>query len=292
MTRRALLTRMRERLAPAPAAADDAALLLAHVLGIPSIELIAHSEKSVPFLAMLSAGRLTARRARGMPIAYLTGRRSFYGRDLFVNKHTLIPRPESECLVELVLAQGPFDTIIDIGTGSGALAISLATVLHDRNDCTRPPTPFILATDRSRSALRMARRNARLHKTLIHFFVGDLLDALPPRLFTNIERGCLIANLPYLTEAMLTQSPQEVSKHEPHSALVSDTQDGLDLYRRLLAQLQKRRQEFPPALTLLFEIDPTQSALLYSAVHNIFPSAEITVHADLRGHDRVVLVRP
>lgn len=193
----------------------DAELLLAHVLNKNRAYLFAHTEALISPEQLDSYNKLIAKRAEGMPIAYLTGYRDFWSLNLKVNEHTLIPRHETELLVELILDLIPDrsnTTILDMGTGSGAIALAIAKERPDWN---------IIGCDFSKEALKIARENAlRLKITNVVFHHSDWFSALPKKKYHAI-----ISNPPYISE----RDPhlnQGDTRFEPLSALASG-QDGL-----------------------------------------------------------------
>jgi release factor glutamine methyltransferase len=260
-------------------AADDARQILMIACGISHEELVSHGNKSVNMFELFRVRRLAAKRNKNFPMAYLSGIRSFFGRYFFVNKDVLIPRPETEIIIEeSIKLSDAYKDIIEIGTGSGAITVTLAAELH------RP----IIATDISKAALVVAKKNAKNHKVenLIEFVQSDLLDATRSRI-TNNESCLIIANLPYLSNEMLKTSPKEVTAHEPILALQSDTKDGLDLYRKLFNQLQTTNYKL---LTLLLEFDPRQKGIITDVAQNIWPDAHIEVINDLVNKARVLRI--
>lgn len=203
--------------------ASEAALLMAHVLGQPLAWLFAHGEQATPADAAARFDALVERRAAGEPIAYLTGRRGFWTLDLQVGPDTLIPRPETELLVEQALARLPADgpaRIADLGTGSGAVGLAIAT---------ERPAASVLATDVSDAALAVARANAAAAGLEnIEFRQGDWWAPLQGERF-----DLLASNPPYVAE----EDPhleQGDLRFEPTLALVSGY-DGLDAIRLLAA---------------------------------------------------------
>ncbi len=254
----------------------DAAVLLAHVLGTDRTALIAHPERPLSTEQAETYRTLVMRGAAGEPLPYLTGTRAFYGRDLIVTPAVLIPRPETEHLVESALAwvQGRAGLrIADIGTGSGAIAVTLAAHLPDAQ---------VWAADVSPEALAVARQNAARYNLLdrIVFAPGDLLEPLR-------ESGpfdLIAANLPYIPCAEL--DTLAVARHEPRLALDGGA-DGLDLIRRLLA-------EVPGVLAahglLLLEIGAGQGAQVAGLTRETFPGAQVRVIPDYAGHERVVRI--
>ncbi len=257
----------------------DAQMLLAHILGTERVTLLAHPERTLEAGQRARFEALVSRAAQGYPVAYLVGKRAFYRHEFAVTPDVLIPRPETEHLVEAALAwAGAIDprgqglTLVDVGTGSGAIAISLARAL---------PAAEVYATDISPAALAVARYNAvTLGVTRIHFLLSDLLAALPP----EVRPDLVAANLPYIPAAEL--DGLAVARHEPRLALDGGL-DGLDPIRRLLAQLTGR---MAARCCLLLEIGAGQGAAVSALCAGAFPSAMVRVIHDYAGHDRVVEV--
>jgi release factor glutamine methyltransferase len=225
-----------------PDAARDASLLLLHALNLTRAELLANPEQPLTPTQQSTYEALILRRLTHEPIQYITGEQEFYGLALHVTPAVLIPRPETEHLVEAVLSCHPAAQrrdlllplsssdaaqplrILDIGTGSGAIAIALATHL---------PHARITATDISPAALDLARANAARHNLTprIHFLESDLLSDLAP----NELFDAIVSNPPYVPTADRAALHPQVRDHEPASALFAGP-DGLDLYRRLIPQ--------------------------------------------------------
>jgi release factor glutamine methyltransferase len=209
-------------------ATRDAELLLLHILQIPRTSLIAHPGRELSATQRTAYEDSIARRLHHEPVQYITGQQEFYGLTLKVAPAVLIPRPETEHLVEAVLKLLPADQplkIADIGTGSGAIAIALAIHL---------PQATITALDVSAEALAIATANAREHKVAdrISFLQSDLLSAL--------DRGAeafdaIVSNPPYVAETDRDTLHPQVRDHEPATALFAG-ETGLDIYRRLIPQ--------------------------------------------------------
>ena len=253
----------------------DAELLLAHVLGWPRARLLAERDDQPTEAQTATFAALIARRSALDPVAYLVGHKAFYGLDLEVTPATLVPRPETELLVELTLAlaherRGERLVLADIGTGSGAIAIALASHL---------PTATIYATDVSAAALEVARRNVVRHglSERVRLYHGDLLAPLPGPV------DLLVSNPPY---TILAEVEPNVYAHEPHVALDGGP-DGAAIYRRLVAQLSDYVR---PGGAVLVEIGAWQGALVASLLRALFPTATVSVHQDLAGRDRVVRI--
>ena len=276
-----LLTDAKKRITPiSPTASLDAQLLLAEVLGCNRAHIIAYPEEIVPPEQAAQIETMVARRADGEPIAYILGRRAFYDREFIVTPAVLVPRPETEHLLEIALkfvrarhAVPQQTTAVDIGTGSGALAVTLAA---------NAPQATVYATDISPDALKIAQLNAEKNAAKVTFFQGDLLQ---PLIDQNIQVDLIMANLPYITTGDMQHLA--VSKHEPHLAL-DGGDDGLDLLRRLLAQAPSVIQ---PGGMILLEIGTEQGAATQQLAQDMQTPRQVTVHKDYAGHDRVVEIK-
>jgi len=206
-----------------PTAVPDATLLVMHALSIDRATLLAHPERPVTRDEMTDLQSAVARRLRFEPIQYITGTQEFYGLALKVAPGVLIPRPETEILVEAVLARvAPDARIVDVGTGSGAIAVALAHAL---------PQASVTALDLSSEALIVASENARSHSLKIRFAVSDLLEAVAQdELFDAI-----VSNPPYVPTSDAPTLHPQVRDHEPAQALFSGP-TGLEVYERLIPQ--------------------------------------------------------
>jgi release factor glutamine methyltransferase len=194
--------------------AREARLLLAAATGFSAASVLAYPERELPAEMQRRFLDFVQRRQRGEPVAYILGRKEFYGLELSVNPAVLIPRPETELLVDLAL-QRPFSSVVDLGTGSGAIALALK---HHR------PKARVLAVDASAAALSVAQRNAVKHALEIEFRHGRWLEPLAGERFDLI-----VANPPYVAEG----DPHLCDLgFEPHGALVSGP-DGLDAIREI-----------------------------------------------------------
>ena len=287
----------------------DAELLLAHILGWSRARILAERREHLSETQLAALRDLIVRRAALEPIAYIVGHKEFYGLDFLVDRSVLIPRPETELLVERALAivrqltadhrpnkearrQGEGEhlrqaislspllpvslsnrssvVIADIGTGSGCIAVALAVHL---------PEALVYATDISPEALRIARQNVERHGVVerVRPIEGDLLDALPEPV------DVLVSNPPY---TILEEIDVGVRRHEPHLALDGGT-DGLDVYRRLLAAAPAKLRS---GGAVLLEIGATQAAAVVDLARAHFPATRIKVYQDLAGLDRMVVV--
>jgi release factor glutamine methyltransferase len=239
----------------------DAELLLLHTLQIPRVTLIAHPDDELGAHQRAAYEDCIARRLHHEPIQYITGQQEFYGLTLNVTPAVLIPRPETEHLVEAVLKRLPTNMplrIADIGTGSGAIAIALAAHL---------PQAAITALEISAEALAIATANAREHKVAdrIRFLQSDLLSALNREAETF---DAIVSNPPYVSEADRAALHPQVRDHEPATALFAG-KTGLDVYRRLIPQAHAALK---PNGLLALEIGHDQQdavAALLRAWHNL-----------------------
>ena len=276
----ALLRRAAERLAAraggSVAARLEAELLLAHALDVGRERLLLLDQ--VPDAAAARfASCVDERSATGRPVAYLTGRRGFLEFELEVGPDVLVPRPESELLIEALdelLARGdlPPGVVVDRGTGSGNLALGVRG--------RRP----VLALDLSEAALRVAGRNLAglAPAARVQLVRGDGLDALRPG-----SAAAVLANPPYVEPADFAALPDDVRRHEPHAALVPSEGSVRAMYARLLAQ---SRSVLVPGGWLLCELGAGQAALVL-ALASASGFAWTEVRQDLSGHDRVLLAR-
>lgn len=251
--------------------AREVELLLGHALGSDRAWLYAHADDPLDPAAAVRFHALRMRRAAGEPIAYLTGRREFWSLDLAVTPDVLIPRPETELLVELALRRIPQNVkvdIADLGTGSGAIALALA---HER------PLARVLATDCSVVALTVARGNAgRLGIANIEFKQGDWCATLGKRMFDLI-----VSNPPYIAEAD-SHLKQGDLRFEPRASLASGA-DGLEAIRRIVPDAFALLQ---PGGWLMFEHGLEQGI----AVRDLLEKrgfAEVATDRDLEGRERV-----
>ncbi len=265
----------RTRLALSPTPYLDARLLLQYVLQCSHSYLVAHNNARLTAVQETDYRQLVERAGQHEPIPYLLGTAPFYDFELEVNPAVLIPRPETEQLVDTAVqwAKTHHATrLADIGTGSGAIAIALARQL---------PTATIAAGDISPDALAVARRNAdRLAPGRIHFYQGDLLTPLPSGL------DGIVANLPYVTTDEWTALADGVKWYEPALALKGGP-DGLDLIQQLLAQAVNK---LAPQGAIFLEIGWQQGTAVTKLAHTFFPEAQVTIQVDFAGHDRIVVV--
>ncbi len=243
--------------------------------------MLAHEEKKLAAWQISKLNIQISKRLKGMPIAYITGRKEFYGLDFKVNKHVLIPRPETEMMVDealkLAIQNSQPATLLDIGTGSGCVIIALAKQISDNK---------FFATDISAKALAIARQNAKQQKIAkkIKFMQGDLLNPILHNPSTIGHNSLIIlANLPYLTKAQIKKSPS--IKDEPETALFGG-KNGLELYEKLFRQIKN----LPAARAALCEFDPRQTAKIKQLAKREFPKAKLRIKKDLAGLNRLAVI--
>jgi release factor glutamine methyltransferase len=259
-------------------------LLLAHLLKKKRLQLYMEFEKDLDETALEALRGMVKRRVAGEPLQYITGETEFCGLKLMVDKRVLIPRPETELLVEVVAGRLKGEDgerkevakIVDVGTGSGCIAIALAK---------RLPGAEITAIDVSAEALEVARGNAALHQTEknIRFLESDLLQNLPGSLRADV----IVSNPPYIADGELAKLPKEVRDFEPVRALAAG-EDGLKVIRRLVMDA---RRILSPSGFMALEIGAGQRA----AVEEFFGQQgydAVEVVKDLQGHERVIVAQP
>ena len=258
-------------------AALEAEILLMHAAGLDRAQLYARLEDALPPDQARAFASFVDRRFAHEPVPYITGHKEFFALDFEVTPAALIPRPESEMLVELVLLfaekHDPALTIADIGTGSGAIAVSLAHAL---------PNASVIATDVSAQALDLARRNAERHGVAdrIDFRCGDVLAPLDGPV------DVIVTNLPYVRTDEWRSLPPELAEHEPRIAFDGGA-DGLILIRRLLRDAPSRLR---PGGALFAEISYEQGEAVLALVEEAFPGASSESRKDLANLDRVLCV--
>ena len=261
----------------------DAQVLLGHVLHVERATLYTYPERVLTTEQEQQFLTLIERREHGEPVAYLTGHKEFYGLDFFVDPRVLIPRPETELLVETalditqsMLGNGRAPMVADIGTGCGAIPIALAV--------QEPRLPYVYASDISAEALDVAHLNAQRHhvEQRLRLLQGDLLAPLPEPI------DILTANLPYVgTDEMDLLAP-DVRAYEPHLALFNGHQ-GLDLLYRLLTEA-KQSDILVRGAVVLLEIGYQQREPLTRFIHALWPQATVTSKKDYAGWDRMLQI--
>jgi release factor glutamine methyltransferase len=270
----------RLRAASVPNDLLDAQTLLAEALGKDRTYLIINFNQQLSEGILSAFGAMVDRRAAGEPLQYITGRQEFFGLDFEVTPDVLIPRPETELIVEetirLVQQEGvACPAIVDVGAGSGAIAVALARELSAAR---------VIASDLSESALRVARRNAARHGLggRVDFVASDLLDAFAEEEFADF----IISNPPYVSEEEMPSLQREVRDWEPRLAL-TDSNDGLSLYRRLLKDAPSRLRG---GGYLICEMGYTQSEKISNMIdHQVWGGSRIL--NDLQGIPRTIVLR-
>ncbi len=274
----------RLRDAGSPTASLDAQVILAHALDVERSWLFAHYDHELTASEAERYTDLIARRAASEPVAYLVGHKEFYGLDLLVDRRVLIPRPETEMLVDAVLewiddyctpdSHATPVLVADIGTGSGAIALAVAA---------ETSSVQVYATDISADALEVARYNAdRLDLgQRVTFYHGDMLTPLPEPV------DILVANLPYVRQDEYQALDVDVHDYEPQMALESGP-EGLDAIRRLLIQAPHNLR---PSGLIVLEIGHNQGEAVAALATESLPQAQwVSVEQDYSGHDRVVRI--
>jgi len=259
----------------------EAEVLLAHLLETSRTALLAHPERFLTTDQLARYRRLIRRRASGYPLPYLTGRVEFYGLEFEVTPEVMIPRPETETLVDLALARRPA-TVVDVGTGCGCIAVSLAIHLSQ---------VVVYAVEISPAALAVARRNVERHivAARVRLMAGDVLTPC------SGPADLIVSNPPYIATGEWGSLPASVRDHEPRLALDGGP-DGLALIRHLLAQApavlrRPEPAEGRPGGGLLVEIGADQGEAASRLARTFFSQATVRVHPDLAGRDRVLEVQ-
>lgn len=285
----------REHLAAAGIAEPviEAEVLLRHALGVDRAALYTRWDGPMPEAAWERYRTLLAARATGRPVHYLLGEREFMGLAFAVNERVMIPRPETEVLVEFLIKtfrDHPQPVVVDVGTGSGCIAISLAHFL---------PRVQVYAVDISAATLEVARANARRHgvEERIAFAEGDLLAALPKDLAGQVD--AIASNPPYVPEALALQLLREIRDHEPAIAIFASG-DGMGFHRRLIADSPRWLRPAPHgaglrpggAALLAMEVGAGQAGAVAAVMRRDGRYADVELVKDTGGMDRVVVGRP
>ena len=255
----------------------DAELLLSHVLDTSRLQLYLRFEMPVYPEHLAAFRELIKKRVAHAPVSYLTNRKEFFSLDFYVDSRVLIPRPETEVLVENVLqTQEPQCQLIDIGTGSGAIAISLAV---------NRPEWEMTATDISADALEVAQKNAVAHKCAdrLTFLQGNLFEPLEE--LPNPRFDWIVSNPPYVSTAEYPSLPPDVRDHEPETALLAGD-DGLDI---ILGILEGAPQFLKPGGRVGLEIGHNHSQDVQHIVQSNSAYSECQVITDYSGVERVVI---
>jgi release factor glutamine methyltransferase len=254
----------------------DSELLCAQALGLRRIDLYLQFDRPLDEQELTSIRELVRRRGKGEPVAYITGTREFYGRPFRVTPDVLVPRPDSETLVQRGVAflrdrPGAELRVADLGTGSGCIAVTLGAEV---------PGMRVLATDVSAAALEVARTNAAALGVPVEFIEGSWADALAG------DFDLIVSNPPYVTTEEFKAVDRDVRDFEPRGALLAGD-DGLDAYRALLASIR----DHVVAVRLMLEVDPRHADAVTALVGATFPGATTDPVPDLTGRVRVIDVR-
>ncbi|MFA7654244.1 MAG: peptide chain release factor N(5)-glutamine methyltransferase [Candidatus Magasanikbacteria bacterium] len=292
----------------------DIEIIVAHVLKKPRAFVLAHSDYQLTQAQEKNIRALCKRRQKGEPIAYLTGHKEFFGLDFLVDKRVLVPRPETELLVEEAIDRINNEqltinkrqmVLIDVGAGSGCVPISIIKTLRDSS--AAPLRGFAclpvgmaqndnvaIVIDISKPALAVAKKNAKKHGVKIKFLHGNLLSPILKNyslLLTPYSLLVITANLPYGWKEWKNNCSMETRglQFEPPQALFTGKQ-GLQLYEDLFKQTQSLLLLNPYSLILLIEYDPRQTTLLKKLIKKYLPEASIEIKKDLAGRDRVATI--
>jgi release factor glutamine methyltransferase len=311
----------------------NAEILLAFAIKKPKEYLFAYPEKKLKNLEIKNFKKLINRRAHHEPVAYITGHKEFFGLDFVVNKNVLIPRPETELLVEETIKLlktnqlTPKSYIIDIGTGSGAIIVSLAGSLPLPEGEVRRgwERPKLIAIDTSSRSLKIAKQNAKSNlrtnppyppltrgheiarplllegQNKITFLRGNLIEPLfNQKLEISNLKLVLLANLPYLTTKEWRNSQPEIKKYEPRMALDGGP-DGLKYFRELFRQINNLRQSAQdprksafnknPRLSAILEIGYNQAKAIKKLAKQYLLEYEVEIKKDLAGFDRLAIIK-
>lgn len=259
----------------------EAEILLRYLTGSPREKFLAHPDLNVSDEHVANFRKLCTARASGIPIAYLTHHKEFFAMDFYVDERVLIPRPETELLVEEVIGFVKKDgqifrgMICDMGTGSGCIAVALAKNL---------PAAKVLAVDISKKSLEVAKKNAKRHEVndRIEFVESDLLSAV-----SHYKIDILVANLPYIGRSENHLIEKDVLENEPKLALFGG-EIGTELYERLFAQIAEMSQK---PMYLSAEMGFLQQPAICALIKKHFGDIEIMWKNDLAGLPRIFTIK-
>lgn len=257
---------------------SDTEILLAHAIDKSRAFIIAHPEYKLNPSQKKQFKKYIKKRKENSPVAYIIGHKEFYNVDFKLNNYTLVPRPETELIVDKAIEkikEREIDLLLDIGTGSGCIPIS---ILKNINNQIKT-----IATDISKKALKVAKQNKKKHNVNIDFRQGNLLE---PTIKEIVEAKNIIitANLPYITQKQYESEPS--IQKEPKQALIAEN-EGLKHYEELVEQLTDINIE-EKNITLFFEIDPSQSKKIKEIVFKYLPNPKIEIIKDFKKNDRLI----
>ncbi|MEA2095878.1 MAG: peptide chain release factor N(5)-glutamine methyltransferase [Candidatus Cloacimonadota bacterium] len=250
---------------------QNAEIIISHVLKMKKLDIFLHLEKEILDVQLNTILEITSRRKKHEPLQYILGETEFYGCTIKVTPDVLIPRPETELLVEKIIhEEKEVDNILEIGTGSGAIVIALAKNMNEIK---------IDAVDISGSALKIAQQNAELNNVEINFFQSDIFENVTDKY------DLIISNPPYISQDQYKQLPKEIKDHEPKSALQAEN-NGLYFYKKIL---QKAKEHLTESGKVYFEIGYDQAEEISNiARENRYQKVEI--FQDLNGFDRIMRI--
>ncbi len=261
-----------------PAASAD--FLLRQVLGCDRAYLFAHPEQKLSKFQELKFKRFVAKRVRHEPVWYITGKIEFMDLDLHVNSNVLIPRPETELMIEMILNQVKskklkVHKVLDVGTGSGTIILSLAKHLGDKF--------HYHASDMSEKALSVAKKNAKTNslESQVEFRQGDLLAP-----WLGEEFDFVVANLPYVPHEDMATLAFDLTHYEPRLALDGGVL-GLEVYKRFIQELPT---VLAPGAVIYLEIGYDQGRYIEEFVHKYLPKAKVRVEGDYQQIDRIMVI--
>ena len=266
-----------------PDARLSAEMLMSEVLSKQRIQLYTDFEQVVPKSQLDKLHSLVKRAAAHEPVAYLIGRTEFYSLEIQVNEHTLIPRPETEQLVEKAIdflrTRKNKQTVLDLCTGSGCIAVAIAKNF---------PAADIIATDICESALQVAAKNIEKHQLTdqIKLLQGNLFEPVIPQLDTSAF-DLIVSNPPYISTAEFEKLDKNVKNYEPKLALLAG-EEGLDIYHKIAAQVD---QFLKPDAQLIMEIGCDQGPAVKNMLEKINCFAEIKIQKDFQKLDRIVIAK-
>ena len=261
----------------------SAELLLCHAVGLTRIELYTQFDRQVAKRQLDQLHDLVKRAGLHEPVAYLTGRTEFYSLELNITDNCLIPRPETELLVqraiEFLRTRASVQFVCDLCTGSGCIAVAIAK---------NHPDSRVIATDISAGALEVAAQNVQKHhlKERVRLLQGDLFEPLVRQLDVD-QFDLIVCNPPYVSAAEYERLDNNVKDYEPKSALYAGT-DGLDVYRRIM---EKADQFLKPGAALMLEIGYAQGPAVRELLEESRAFAQIKIEKDLHDNDRIVIAK-
>ncbi len=266
----------------------ESEILLCFVLKKNKEYLYTYPEKELTYFQKYKYQRLIRKRIKNIPLPYITGKKTFYGFDFLVNKHVLIPRSETELIIDEVLKlikevnNSKKVNIIDVGTGSGCIITTLSNLIQKRN-------VNFYGIDNSKKALKIAKKNSFLYyviKNKVTFLYSDLFKYFTKNKKTILDTNIITANLPYIT--MKEFKKLKTIQKEPRNALVAKN-NGLYYYKKLFKQI-KNINTSNKKYYIFCEINPCQVNKIIKLIKKYFPKSVILVKKDIRGLDRLIIL--